>query len=354
MMMIGNLFHLIYEIMRLKLNCFFALLVLLCLSGCEEFFDRFHDPKPRKTEVRDFVSGLNFPFGIEVDAKKQLWVTEVGTTAGNDGRLLLITPQGVVYPVVEGFSNLTGPEGNLEGLVHLALQDGILWILHGTEGRLYRFDVNDFSPGQAPFEASELEYEDIATFVHDYPFEEPLDHTHPYNLTVGPGGDLFIVDAGANAIIRRQVGTGTLSVFATFPDMPNPGAGPPMIDVVPTGIVYDGRRFLVSSLTGFPFLPGAAKIYLVDLAGNTSVYQGDFSLLTDIELGPNRLPLVTQFATFGEMGFNPNSGRLLLASGSRINPVLDLNFPTAIRKADTHAYYINGLADGKIKKVLYY
>jgi hypothetical protein len=340
--------------MRQKFSFLFTLLVVIGTTGCEEFFDRFHDPKPRYTEVTDFASGLRLPFGIEVDSRKQLWITEVGTSAGNDGRLSLITPQGVVYPVVEGFTSVSGPEGAPEGLCHLLLQDGILWILHGIEGRLYRFNINDFSPGDAPLQASDLKYEDIGTFVHDYPFEEPLDHTHPYNLTVGPGGDLFIVDAGANAIIRREAATGTLSVFATFADRPNPGAGPPFIDVVPTGIVYDGHKFLVSSLTGFPFLQNFARIYQVDLAGNVSEYPGEYTSLTDIEFGPNRQPLVTQFASFGEMGFAPNSGRLLLASGSRTSQVLNLSFPTSIKKADPKTYYINGLADGKIKKLVYH
>lgn len=340
--------------MRQNFSILFTLLVVIGLTSCEEFFDRFHDPKPRRAVLTDFASGLRIPFGIEVDSRKQVWVTEVGTSAGNDGRLLLITPQGVVHPVVEGFSSITGPEGSQEGLVHLLLQDGILWIMHGTEGRLYWFNINDFSPGDDPIQASDLEYEDIATFVHAYPFEEPLDHTHPYNLTIGPGGDLFIVDAGANAIIRRDAATGSLSIFATFADRPNPGAGPPVIDAVPTGIVYDGHKFLVSSLTGFPFLQNFARIYQVDLAGNVSEYPGEYTSLTDIEFGPNRQPLVTQFASFGEMGFAPNSGRLLLASGSRTSTVLDLNFPTTIKKADPKTYYLNSLAEGKIKKLVYY
>jgi hypothetical protein len=340
--------------MRLNPKFLLAFLMVTFLTGCDEFYDRFQDLKPRHTQVTDIATGLNTPLGIEVDSKKQLWVTEVGTIAGNDGRLLLITPQGTIYPVVEGFSNITGPGGEQEGLNHLLLQDGILWILHGIEGRLYRFDVNDFKIGDEPLEASDLEYEDIATFVKAYPFAEALDHTDTYNLTVGPGGDLFIVDAGANAIIRREASTGNLSIFATFADRPNPGAGPPIIDVVPTGIVYDGKKFLVSTLTGFPFITGFARIYQVDLAGNTSVYQDNFTTLTDIEIGPNHQLLVSQYGTFGEMGFVPNSGKVELASGSRKSSVADINFPTTIKRGDPKTYYINSHSDGKIMKLVYY
>lgn len=191
--------------------------------------------------------------------------------------------------------------------------------------------------------------------AHD--FEADTEETNLFNLTVGPAGDLFIVDAAANAIIRRQAGTGQLSVFATFDDLPNPTrVGPPTIDPVPTGIIYDGRRFLVSSLTGFPFLPGLANIYQVDLAGNVSVYQGGFTSLVDIEWGMHHQPLALEYATFSpEAGFAPRSGRLVAANKSKISPVAaDLHLPTALEKGDWKTYYIGSAEEGKIHKLIYY
>jgi hypothetical protein len=342
--------------MRLNIRLLPAFLLLLGLTSCEEFFDRFKDVKPRQTEVTEFAAQLKTPFGIEVDSRKQVWVAEAGTGTGNTGQISLITPQGVVYPVITGFASTLNPEGTAYGLTGLKLQDGILWILHGVEGRLYRFDINEFEIGDEPFEAGELAYDDIAAFVGSYPFPSPIDHMDPFNLTVGPGGDLFIVESGANAIIRRQAGTGTLSVFAIFDDLPNPTqVGPPTIDAVPTGIVYDGHRFLVSSLTGFPFPEGKANIYQVDQAGNVSVYQSGFSTLTGIELGLYNQPLVIQFGVFGPEGPVPNSGRLLAANKTSISPIIpSLSFPTAIKKADPKNYYIGSFIEGKIYKLTYY
>jgi hypothetical protein len=340
--------------MRLNFRLLPALLLIFCLTGCE-FFDKFDDYKPRKAEVTEFAAELKTPFGIEVDSRKQVWVAEAGSGAGNDGQISLITPQGEVYPVITGFLSVINPEGTPYGLTGLALQDGILWILHGAEGRLYRFDINEFQIGDEPFQASELAYDDLAAFVRSYPFPEPVEEPNSFNLTVGPRGDLFIVDAAANAIIRRQAGTGTLSLFATFADLPNnTGVGPPTIDPVPTDIVYDGHRFLVSSLTGFPFPPGQANIYQVDLAGNVSVYQSGFTTLTGIELGLYNQPLAIQFGIFGQEGPVPNSGRLVAANKKSITPVAEgLNFPTALKKADPKKYYIGSSTDGKIYKLTY-
>lgn len=335
---------------------FLTLLLLFAgLSGCELFFDRFHDPKPRPVEATNFATGLNNPFGIEVDARKQVWVTEAGSGTANDGQLTLITPQGVKYAAVQGFSSNINPEGAASGLNHLLLQDGILWILHGIEGRLYKFNIHTFKIGDAPLPASSLAYEDVGAFVRAAPAPEPIIESNLYNLTLGPGGDLFMVDAGANAVVRRKAGTGELSIFAFFPDLDNPGQGPPSIDVVPTGIVFDGRRFLVSTFTGFPFLPGMARIYQIDLAGNVSLYQGGFNGLTDLELGYNQQPLATEYGSFGAEGFNPGSGRLVLANRSRITPLLsELNFPTAIKKVDLKTYYLGSSFEGRIWKVQQY
>jgi hypothetical protein len=341
--------------MRLNLKFLLAFLIMIYLTGCEEFLDRFQDLKARQTQVTDFATGLQTPFGIEVDAKKQVWVNEAGAGTGNNGRLSLFTPEGIRYTVVEGFSTGLSPEGTPYGLTDLLLQDGILWILHGGAGRLYRFDINDFAIGDEPIDAGDLEYEEVGAFVLSYPFEDQTGETNLFKITTGPGGDLFMTDAGQNAVIRRAATTGALSVFAVFPNRPNTsGVGPPTIDVVPTGIVYDGHSFFVSSLTGFPFLSQFANIYKVDQAGNYSVYQTGFTTLTDIEIGPNRQLLATEFGTFTGTEFAPNSGRVVLGSGSRISPVVsDVFMPTTITKGDAKTFYYGSSFDGKIKKLVY-
>lgn len=79
--------------------------------------------------------------------------------------------------------------------------------------------------------------------------------SHPYNLTKGADGHIYISDAGANAIIRRE-SAGHYSALAEIPGFANPTpVGPPQVEAVPTSILFDGHDFLVTTLTGFPFIP---------------------------------------------------------------------------------------------------
>ena len=77
-----------------------------------------------------------------------------GTGTANDGTLSFITPAGIVYPVVEGFPSMVSPEGAVFGLNHLLLKGDTLYMLHGTEGKLYKFNTSDYTPGDAPLQAS--------------------------------------------------------------------------------------------------------------------------------------------------------------------------------------------------------
>lgn len=342
--------------MRNRLTVFLSIGILICTASCNKVLDvinelEYHDKQP---QVATFATGLTAPLGVEADAKGQLWVTEAGTGLANDGQLSLITPQGVVYPVVKGFPSVVSPEGAVFGLNHLLLKDGVLYMLHGVEGKLYKFDISSFKPGDAPVQASELQYEDVGTFVKDYVFENDNNETDIFNLTTGPDGDLFIADAAANAIIRRKATTGALSIFATIPPINNPSGDPAQVQAVPTGIVFDGHRFLVCTFTGYPYPPQKATIYQVDLAGNTSVYQNGLSTLTDIELGLDQKPVVLEYGTWTGETFIPNSGNIVRATPQKNTPVVTgLNFPNSIKRSGFFTYYIAETYDGRILKVVF-
>lgn len=347
------LIHLIsFTTMRNRLSFSLLMITFLCLTGCQQLLDIAEEVKPNqppKTET--FATGLVAPLGLESDAKGQLWITEAGTGQTNDGQLSVVTPQGNVYPVVTGFASSVSPEGAVFGLNHLLLKDNVLYMLHGVEGKLYKLDVSSFQIGDSPLQAKDIPFEDIGAFVKSYNFEEDTDETDLFNLTIGPQGDIFIVDAAANAVIRRKSTTGELSVFATLPPIANPSGEPAKVEAVPTGIVYDGEKFLVCTFTGFPF-PQKATIYQVDLQGKTSVYQTGLSTLTDIELGPDQKPLVVEYGTWTGEGFTENSGRIVRSTPGKNTPVLTgLNFPNSIERSGLRTYYIAQTFDGKIQKI---
>jgi hypothetical protein len=333
---------------------FLAGLVLLAVTGCRELYQLLEETSPRIPQVKEFASGLATPLGLALDSQGRLWVTEVGTGT-DDGKVSVITPDGRKYVAFEGFHSEINPQENLPvGLNHLLVQGHTLWILH-EKGFLYKANISGFNPGVPPLQADDLDAEDIGAFVLDYEFEEDREESNPYNLTLGPGGDLYITDAAANAIIRRNA-AGEFSVFATIPGIPNTTpVSPPVIDAVPTGIVYNGHTFLVTTLSGFPFIPGNARIFQVSLSGNVSVYQEGFTSLVDIALSPGHQPVVLEFARFSlGAGFAPNTGRLVRADGKNATALLEnLNLPTAVASAGHGSYYINSFADGKISKVRY-
>ncbi|MBD0254973.1 MAG: ScyD/ScyE family protein [Cytophagales bacterium] len=337
--------------MRTKSSALLLLAVLLLLGSCREHDKYFDEAKPPAITAKEFATGLAGPLGLAVDPKGHVWVTEVGT-GHNDGKVSVITPNGKVYPVITQFASVISPEGLAAGLGHLVYKDGVLYILNGVDGKLYLADVSSFKPGDAPRPASELRSEDIATFVIAYPFEVDTEFSNLYNLAFGPDGGLYIADAGANAVIRRSP-SGQLSVLAAIPGIPNPTpGGTAPIDAVPTGIVYDGEKFLVSTLTGFPFPEGKARIYQVSKEGLVSVYRDGFTALVDIALGPDNRPVVLQFAAPGPQGFAPSSGRITRSTTSQNTVLLEgLNLPAGIARRSLRSYYVTSLADGKVLRV---
>jgi hypothetical protein len=329
---------------RLCIHFFLLLATLLGNLSCQDHQD------PPQPQITPFASGLIAPLGVETDAKGQVWVTQAGSGTANDGQLSVITPQGEVFPVVTGFVSQVSPEGAVFGLNHLLLQGTTLYLVHGVEGRLYKFDVNSFQPGNPPVSAQSLTYEAVGDFVKAYPFADDTNETDLFNLTVGPEGDLFIVDAAANAIIRRNATTHALNVFATIPPIINPGVD--TLEAVPTGIVFDGQRFLVSNFTGFPFPSQRATIYQYDLQGNESTYQTGLTTMTDIELDENRQPIVLEYGTWTGQGFEDKSGTIVRSTAQGNTRLLGgLNYPNSIKRSSANTYYVAQTFDGTIQKI---
>ncbi|MBO0938482.1 ScyD/ScyE family protein [Fibrella sp. HMF5335] len=332
----------------LRISVFLAyLLVGLFFTSC----DHVDRPLPA-LQVSTLTSGLVLPIGVETDPSGRLWVTESGT-GKNDARLMMITPaDGKAYPIVTGFASKTIVGGEIQGLDHLLYADGILYVL-GT-GFLYKVDIRNVQPGQAPVDASTIPREDIASFVLAYNFTNNAHDSHPYNMTIGPDGLLYISDAGANAILRR-LKNGMLNVVAEIPGIANPTPiGPPQIQSVPTSILYDGQKYLVSTLLGFPFPAGRAIVYQVDQGGGVSVFQQGFNSLVGVKLDANNKPLVLEYGLFGQQGWVPNTGRILRATGTTSTVLLDkLDRPTDLKRVNANTYYLTSLGEGSVKKVTF-
>lgn len=306
---------------------------------------------PTGPGVVTLAKGLQSPLGLETDASGRVWVAEAGT-GKNDGRVSIVGADGKINPVITGFDSGIF-QGEVDGLSHLLFADGVLYILH-SNGKLYKANVGSVKIGDPPLLAKDIPSEDIGAFVIAQPVaDNPDKASHPYQIAVGPSGDLFIADAAANVIVRRVKGTGALSIFANIPGIKNPTpVGPPAVQSVPTGVVYDGQNLLVSTLLGFPFPAGNAIVYQVTPAGIVSVYQSGFNSLTGIDL--NNGPVVLEYGTFGQMGWVANTGRLVRANkpGTTVLTA-GLNLPTALKKINANSYYIISLGDSALLRVTF-
>lgn len=143
---------------------------------------------------------------------------------------------------------------------------------------------------------------------------------NPYGL-YARRGQKFVTDAGGNSLLR--VGPrGRTSVVATFPGTPAP---PPFgqSEAVPTEVERgpDGALY-VSTLSGAPFLIGAAKIYRVVPGGAPTVYADGFKTITDFTFGADGTLYVLEYASapafFGGPGrvvhVAPNGGRTVITA----------------------------------------
>ncbi|KAA9347130.1 ScyD/ScyE family protein [Larkinella humicola] len=345
---------------RFTLQSLLALLVVSTLIfGVTSCFKQIQDhqfPNPTTfaaVQGPPVAAGLSSPIGLVEDTKGYLWVTEAGsgTASPASGRVSVITPSGT-FTAITGFLSAESPEGSPEGLNHLAYRDGKLYILHGVDDALYIADVSSFVPGVTPpLSASSLTKVDIGTYVRqEHPNAPDPKDSNPYNLTFGPEGDLYITDAGGNAIVRRKKDTGVLSIYAVFPDVVGPFSGDP----VPTGIVFDGTKFWVTSLTGAPFIAGIANIYHVmpnGTTGTVSVYKTGYTGLTDITLTPGGKTIVTEFG-FGPPPPAAPTGRIASGDNAAVSLLSAIPTPVDILRSDmADTYYVLYYGPGLIVKL---
>ncbi len=320
-----------------------CLAVLFLFSGCKKW------NQPPAVTVTTVASGIQNPMGIDMDSYGNLWISE-GETFNNDGKVWVVKPNGQKYEAIINLSAFKNKQSNEpQGTVHLLLDRGHLFVLSGDY--LYRVDISQFKPGWSqPINAAKLSYEDVGAFVYSQKYFD----SHAYNLTKGPDGDIYIADAGANAIIHR-LGKNKFSILADLPGFKNPTpVGPPEIQAVPTSVWWDGHNFLVTTLTGFPFVKGLAVIYKVTLSGQVSVYQKGFTELMALAKGNQGFHIAVQYSTFGQTGFDHNTGSLFWVNGQHSIPMVQgLDMPVGIKQQNNQTWYVTCMGDGTVKKVTY-
>lgn len=321
------------------------------------------------------AEGLNGPMGVLVDPNGDLWVVDSGlggestvegfdftgqAITGNYGPTARIVKVSLADGAMVDVATLTSLSNGTEneGGSRLALLDGVLYAtgagwhpavipstaetpLPGT-GSLWRIEADGTVSEASPLWQLERDNNPVSTEVD----------THPYGLLAGPDGNLWVADAGMNALLKVDPATDDAAIVATFDPLPgvfpNPNYANEMLtDAVPTGVALADGVIYVSFLSGAPFIPGSAKVVMVGEDGAVSDYATGLTMLTDLRTGPDGALYATQFGLFTERGPVPGSGAVIRIRPGDASEVVapGLMFPTSLDfNADGDAFVtVNGV-----------
>lgn len=327
------------------------------------------------TQGEVVAEGLNGPMGVLIDPNGDLWVVDSGlggetevegfdftgqAITGNYGPTARIVKVSLADGVMTEVATLTSMSNGMEneGGSRLALLDGVLYAtgagwhpavipstaeapLPGT-GSLWRIEADGTVSEASPIWQLERDNNPVSAEVD----------THPYGLLAGPDGNLWVADAGMNALLKVDPATGAAEIAATFAPIPgvfpNPNYDNEMLtDAVPTGVAVADGAIYVSYLSGGPFIPGSAKVVAVAEDGMVSDYATGLTMLTDLRTGPDGALYATQFGLFTEQGPVPGSGAVIRIQPGDASEVVvpGLMFPTSLDfNADGDAFVtVNGV-----------
>ena len=289
------------------------------------------------------VSGLVLPIGLEADAGGRLWVSEMGVgpkgpAAPGVGRVSMLASNldgsFTLVPLIENIQIAFNSLGEPSGAQHISFApDGSLLLATGgpNVSKVYPYlgSVLRFDPTYSVLAAGPYEVDGAALIeaIPVFPFVRQVANFPDSNTysAIEMDGVLWIVDAGANAVISYD-GV-DYSVLAEFPNTVNPkGTTPPTSQAVPTRIVPDGDggAYLVQ-LTGFPFVDGAASIFRLSADGTYTTVATGLKTLVDIDVAADGSLLVCSAGDF-----DPATGQPTPGTGSVIRVRQDGSFDTFI------------------------
>jgi plastocyanin len=231
---------------------------------------------------------------------------EALTNRGGTGQVTQIAPDGTASVLVSGLTSHTfgtevvGPSGGV-------VVDGTLYVTVGGPGPA----IGIIEPGEHQNKVLAI---DIATgevsIVADINSFEIENNPDPNSIDSNidgithSNGDLYVADAGGNAVYKINIASGDVSVFAVIPGIPAPGMANPErggaeeLDPVPTSVlVNEDGSVLVGVLSGGPFPPGAAGYYTVAADGTVGEYTAGMTMVMGIDRGPDDLVYASSFAS---------------------------------------------------------
>jgi hypothetical protein len=349
------------------------------------------EPPPPIGDV--IAEGLTAPRGIDVTEDGTVYVAEAGlggddciTIPGGEGEedfelcfgdsgSIVMVAGGEQSSAVSGLRSLDLGGGESTGAQDVVAAEDGLYIVMGlgadpAEREALGEIVGDLgwllladSEGTVSRALDVAAYESEANPDGGDPAEGGVD-SNPYSLVMDGADGWVVSDAGGNDLLHVD-GAGVISTLAVFEDrmvdappflgLPE-GAQIPM-QAVPTGVTMgpDGAYY-VGELTGFPFVPGMARVWRVTAEGEAEVYAEGFTNIIDVAFDADGNLYVLEMLAGGLLNADPETPETLASRLVMVAPdgtqttVIDsgLTFATGLAIGPDGSQYISnfGLMPG--------
>jgi len=336
--------------------------------------------------IEQVAGGLDSPRGVAVTDDGMVYVAQAGVggdecvTLGEgeeqrevcfgDSSSISMIENGAAVDIISGLPSflfsegeyigaqdvLVAPDGTVFGIVGLGMDPALRDAAGDPATGLGTIVVGDGT-------GAWFSVVDVAAYEAANNPDGGLPDSNPFSgALTGNGG--VVADSGANALLNVPE-EGDITTLAVFPDtmvdappfleLP-PGTQIPM-QAVPTGVVIgpDGAYY-VGQLTGFPFVPGAAKVWRVVPGEAPTVYAEGFTNIIELAFDDEGTLWVLEIASGGLLNVNgedPSTmagGLYTVSSDGTVTEMMSdpLVFPAGMAFGPDGALYISnyGLMPG--------
>ena len=333
-----------------------ALLILVTACSVSEPDFGVEIDRTPEPQVEVVASGLLNPMGLAWLPDGGLLIAEEGTGAGDmSAGVSMLTPDGRVGRVVSGLPSSLD-SGDLSGvpLVGVAPDGSTAFVGHFQSGRLLTFDLGDDQPEPG----SPLFPEQLGSTM------EPLNRVelvNPFDITFDPVGRPIVTDASGDGV-ATETEDGLTRFIHRFGSLEDPNKPTLKISPVPTGIVRDGDRYLVTLTGGCPYPAESGQLVAIDGASSSEVIIDGLNMPIDVAPGEDDSFWLVEFSQFTEgascftgEGYAPASGRLLRHHSDGLTEVVleGLSFPGSVIAAEDGSLYITSVFAGELLHVFW-
>jgi hypothetical protein len=346
------------------------------------------------------VSNLRRPIGMALSNKGNLIVSETGTATIHSGRISIVSPDGGRRTLIDGLPSAPSDVGDPSGPAGIVMRGRTLYVLMGIGDTVlpapvptrqlanpapaspifssvlavhFSGNVEKATAGftlsmadQATLAAGDrvmlsngggdtIEIELVTNFPDAVPdplpgYPDIVRGSNPFGIAIADS-HLYVTDGGRNGVWQVDLATGSHSLLATFPTIPNPiPVGGPVIEAVPTGIEYLNGGLLVTLFRGVPFAPGTSSVVEIDPGtGQWSTFVG--GLKTAIDVLPRGDDYLLLQHSSGPAPFFAGPGVVLSIADPATPPITIANCldrPTSMLLDAAGTLYVTELLTGRI------